>query len=690
MGEEDLPEDRPAPAVTVERKSGSQIGLALTVLALVLASNSIINESWLTTSQEIAGDEINADYSLTEVTFTNTANGEEDVESYESVYNDCKDLEGKEVEEDCAKVKDYHNAGFVAIILLIISSVILLIGSVMQIKSMIGTGQRTSNLISAMGGIFVGISILVWWIILPETDLELDWGQGLWMVTIAATCGLVAGFSGVLQSWIDGPSRMRAHGVRSGTDMKEFVLKESSCGDKALSILVDSDLIRVARISRIGASPSVEDILATRRDSYTGFSHQRLDWLDDFKGVWWVVAGASLISSFMISALFLIPFTIAVLLALLQLMDPERFVVSTNSGNHPFYINRWRSNRELTDLAMDLVDGAMIAVLRGEDLETDKLDARAELIANRFTVNMKAQQMAEKLAAAEKEAKRQAAEAAAAAQQIAMMEAQQKAAEQHAAMMQAQQMTPGQQITMAEASGSQPNQPTPPGMQSSMMQTSPSEQMPMQSEETAVENQESTESDDKPDEVVQQEEIESDGDEGSDEISDTTEEIEDTNSEEEMPQAPPDETPVVIPPPPSTTGMIPPPPTGPPLPQTPAPPVQQPVTIPAPPAQQPVTIPAPPVQQPVTIPAPPVQPIPAPPVQQPVTIPAPPSLPMMPPPPGMTGAPGPLPPMGNQILPPMATPQPMSPPPPVLVQASPREENLTDDEKDDLLGDLNE
>ena len=676
MGEEDLPEDRPAPAVTVERKSGSQIGLALTVLALVLASNSIYNESWLTTSQEIAGDEINGDYSLTEVTFTNTATGEEEAESYESVYNDCKDLEGKEVEEDCAKVKDYHNAGFVAIILLIVSSVILLIGSVMQVKSMIGTGQRASNLISAMGGIFVGISILVWWIMLPETDLELDWGQGLWMVTIAASCGLVAGFSSVLQSWIDGPSRMRAHGVRSGTDMKEFVLKESSCGDKALSILVDSDLIRVARISRIGASPSVEDILATRRDSYTGFSHQRLDWLDDFKGVWWVVAGASLISSFMISALFLIPFTIAALLALLQLMDPERFVVSTNSGNHPFYISRWRSNRELTDLAMDLVDDAMISVLRGGDLETEKLDARAELIANRFTVNMKAQQMAEKLAAAEKEAKRQAAEAAAAAQQIAMMEAQQKAAEQHAAMMQAQQMTPGQQIAMAEASGSQPNQPTPPGMQSAMMQTTPIEQMPMQSEEPAVENQESTEGDDQPEEAVQQEEVESNGDEGSDEISDTTEEIEDTNTEseqkqseaEQMPQTSQEETPVVIPPPPSTTAMIPPPPTGPPLQQNPAPPVQP---IPAPPAQQPMTIPAPPVQQPMTIPAPP-------------------ALPMMPPPPGMSGAPGLLPPMGNPILPPMATPQPMSPPPPVLVQGSPREENLTDDEKDDLLGDLNE
>ena len=93
---------------------------------------------------------------------------------------------------------------------------------------------------------------------------------------------------------------MRAHGVRSGSGMNEFVLKESSCGNHTLSILVDSDLIRVAKTDRIGASASTKDILATRRDSYTGFSHQRMDWLDDFKGVWWVVAGASLISSSMI------------------------------------------------------------------------------------------------------------------------------------------------------------------------------------------------------------------------------------------------------------------------------------------------------------------------------------------------------------------------------------------------------
>ena len=77
MGEEDLPEDRPAPAVTVERKSGSQIGLALTVLALVLVSNSIINESWLTKSDTSGDDSGTVDISLTELS-VEICDGDED------------------------------------------------------------------------------------------------------------------------------------------------------------------------------------------------------------------------------------------------------------------------------------------------------------------------------------------------------------------------------------------------------------------------------------------------------------------------------------------------------------------------------------------------------------------------------------------------------------------------------------
>ena len=125
MGEESSQVAMPAPAVTVNRKSGAQMALALTVFALVLASNSIINESWLTVSQEVGDVELTADYSLTEVTIENTGTGEEEVESYESLYNDCKDIEGEEAEEECAKVKDFHNAGSVSYTHLTLPTILL-------------------------------------------------------------------------------------------------------------------------------------------------------------------------------------------------------------------------------------------------------------------------------------------------------------------------------------------------------------------------------------------------------------------------------------------------------------------------------------------------------------------------------------------------------------------------------------
>ena len=617
MGDDASPVAMPAPAVTVNRNSGAQMALALTVFALVLASNSIINESWLT---KTLGDEdfsITADYSLTEFTTENTVTGDIESESYKSLYNDCKDAGS----DDCGAESDFHDAGYVAIIMLIVSSILLLVATVMQVRSMIGMGQRVPNLISAIGGIFVGLSVLSWWLMLPESEIDLEWGQGLWMALVAAGAGLIAGFSGTIQSWIDGPPRMRAQGVRSGTGMNEFVLKESSCGDHTLSILADSDLIRVVRVERVGASPSIKDVLATRRDSYTGFSHQRLDWLDDFKGLWWVLSGASLISSFMISALFLIPFVIAALLALLQLMDPERFVVSTNSGDHPFYINRWRSNRELTNLAMDLVDEAMISVLRGNDLDTSTLDARADLIAERFSADREAKQEAEQAATAEKEAFIAAASAA-------------KLAAKSAKEAEAQTPPPSE---------APPPGTTPIGPPSTVAQTpAPPAQIPPppvqipapQVVEEAVEPV--------PEPAPEPEVVEEAPAEQTEEP--TSEPVPEPEVvEEAVPETPAPVPAVTIPPPPP---------------------------LPAVAASPPAVLPPPPAALP----------------PPPVAMPPPPAI--MPPPPGLGGMALPPPPAGAAILPPMANPQPVSPPPPVLVQAAPREENLSDDEKDNLLGDL--
>ena len=66
----------------------------------------------------------------------------------------------------------------------------------------------------------------------------------------------------------------------------------------------------------------------------------------------------------------------------------------------------------------------------------------------------------------------------------------------------------------------------------------------------------------------------------------------------------------------------------------------------------------------------------------PPPLPEPAMLAPIPPPP--TGPPGMLAP-----LPPPTQNQTFIPPPPVMVNAGPREENLSEDEKDDLLGELN-
>jgi len=407
--------------VDIERNPAAQMALALVVLGLVLAINSVLTNEWLVQEEKITAEMLGIE---TTVSVENQT-GLDDFSSTVCVGDECETMiddlgdahdnctatindltksrdESAEVmdgntdelnetisqiEASCAIVGETADAGFVGTIIIWIGIAIFFAAMILQVFAVMGKRNILTNITSIAGGTIVGFGVLLWALMLPETETDPDLGYGLWFAIIASGAGILAFFTPRIQSIIDGPPRMRANGVRSGTGMSEFVLKESSCGNSSLSILADDDLIRVVKVNRVGASPQVSDLLAANRSAYTGFSHQRMDWLDDFKGIWWVLAGASLISIFTITAWFTITFAFAALMAIAQLMDPERFVISTNSGNHSFVINRWRSNRELTNLAMDLVDAAMLGVLRGNELDTDALDARATAIAERFQYN---------------------------------------------------------------------------------------------------------------------------------------------------------------------------------------------------------------------------------------------------------------------------------------------------------------
>ena len=184
MGEKDTNAGAPAPPVTVERKSGSQIALALTVLALVLASNSIINEKWMTQSQTQSTDftfEYEQEIGLFEYEFELCVNDDcNDLETknYGEQYDDCIDsLEGESSstkEKACGDFADFHNAGFVTMILLILASVILLLATILHVRSMTGSSSRAANLFSGISGVWLGVTLLVWYLMIPEAETEYE------------------------------------------------------------------------------------------------------------------------------------------------------------------------------------------------------------------------------------------------------------------------------------------------------------------------------------------------------------------------------------------------------------------------------------------------------------------------------------------------------------------------------------
>jgi len=596
MGDEMSPiMSAPPPSIEGERNPAAQMALALVVLGMLLAVNSVLTDAWLVEEADfevdVFGIEMTGSFSnetgLDDYSSTSCINGDCNTttmdlqEAYDNCSETLEDFGANKsvIEDSCGAYGDLATAGMIGTISIWIGVAVFLFAAVLQVMAVMGRRNILTNIIPFASGAIVGLGVLLWFLLLPETDSTPDWGYSLWFALISTLAGILASFTPQIQSVIDGPPRMRARGVRSGTDMSEFVLKESSCGNHCLSVLVDDDLIRVVNVKRIGASPQVSDLMAANRTAYSGFSHQRMDWLDDFRGIWWVLAGASLISIFSITPWFTITFVFGLLMALAQLMDPERFVISTNAGNHSFMINRWRSNRELTNLAMDLVDEAMINVLRGNDLDTSAIDNRAELIAERFQSEQKDKQQALEQQSQQKQA-------------IAQVVTQ----------------PPVIVAPVAET-------PAP-----------PVEQVAAVAETTAP-----------IEEAV------------SGEVSEQPAPVQEVATVEEKPVEPPvqEEVPAVVP-----AASIPPPP---PLP----------VAAPAP---TPVIAP-PPAQ----IPPPPVQ-MPPPPMGAP-------SAEMMPPPP---------PPGGAVAIPPAPMSAPAIPPPPVVVQAAPREENMSADEKDDIMGDLME
>ena len=396
------PESMPKEPSPFERNPVSQLNLALHTLAFILIINSIFSNAWLVEGAVTENSDFSIEVGLYE---TNTSacfdisgisTCEQSTLDYSETYDNCtKELAEFNITngssyDACTEIGEMSTAGLVATPFFVIGALVFLACAVLSVREVMSGSKGVNWLIptSAIG--ITAIGLLLWALLMPE--IEFEFGYALWFMIIALFSGIVSLFSGTLAGFVAGPPRMLANGVRMGGDNSEFILKESSDGDSTLSILVDEEIIRVVRVSRIGSSNKTEDLLATKRDAFTGYSHERYDWLDDHRQGWWMILGVGLITALTISPFFISLLVIGALFVLLQLMDPERFVISTSSGDHAFIVNRWRSNRELTNLAMELVDGVMLDVLAGKKMDTSALDLRAEAIADKFREDEKERQ----------------------------------------------------------------------------------------------------------------------------------------------------------------------------------------------------------------------------------------------------------------------------------------------------------
>ena len=401
-----------------ERNPVSQLNLALHILAFILIFNALFSNAWLVQDSITESTDVSMEVGLYEsntsicVDVLGITECNQSTMDYSESHDNCTELlESMNITngssyDSCTKIGKMSTAGLVATPFFIIGALVFLACAVLSIREVMNGNKGVNWIISAVATGTTATGLLFWTLLFPETEgAEFELGYALWFMIVAIFAGITSLFTNSLSGFVTGPPRMLANGVRVGGDNSEFVLKESSDGDTTLSILVDEDIIRVVRVTRIGSSNKTEDLLATKRDAFTGYSHERYDWLDDHRQGWWVILGVGLITSLTISPFFISLLVIGGLLALLQLMDPERFVISTSSGDHSFMVNRWRSNRELTNLAMELVDGVMLEVLAGKEMDSSALDFRAEAIADRFREDEKGRQQQVEDISVEKAAK---------------------------------------------------------------------------------------------------------------------------------------------------------------------------------------------------------------------------------------------------------------------------------------------
>ena len=353
-------------------------------------------------------------------------------------------LNSSDTEEMCGDVGAMATAGLSGAILITIGVLFLLTCLIAAGLEFRGTTLPFAAFypFCAAGTIFLGF--VAWYLLMPDPPEGSDPSLGLsgWFTLTSIFLATGAGGIRCILQPMTNPlllqPRSRAHAhrprrsyVTSDATAREVVLRETAMGNQTLSIVEDGDLFRITRAIRGESGTHSEDLFMSRMDALCGFTHARFDWLDTTRYLWNLLAISGLVltilafenpSLIFYTNWFILMFAAGTIFSMLQFADPELITFETNTGKHRLLIYRAGSNRQLTNVSMDIIDSIMRDALRGEQIDPSPLNAVADAIEEEMA---EARRAAEEAAAAAEAARIQAAAMAQAqAEHQAQLEAQ--------------------------------------------------------------------------------------------------------------------------------------------------------------------------------------------------------------------------------------------------------------------------
>ncbi len=169
-------------------------------------------------------------------------------------------------------------------------------------------------------------------------------------------------------------------------EIQEFSLWESRDGKQATILLADDDLVEILELTKLNdGSTNIDLRLAMRKETLTGFTHERFNWLYQWNWLWWAAVVIGLLGILFslfnpLLALFSVLLIPGFFFGMMAASRPHRLTFKGIENHNHITLRSLGSRTDLFTASMCMIDPAMEGLLRTGRLETEEIEKIKENI----------------------------------------------------------------------------------------------------------------------------------------------------------------------------------------------------------------------------------------------------------------------------------------------------------------------